>query len=164
MNELWLGDTGSDMYALKRTWSKPSRMFYWAVGIHYSLNSLGKSRRWAAYQWIRICLEKHAQECPLQNDAFCLALSPTKSSCSGTAFIGVRAVIRPQQVGISDFDREFPTASLSRAERYHVERVSVWCPVRFRAHLPHSISEFILGDNENHWPFFQVRADCRAAM
>lgn len=105
---------------------------------------MGKSHCWAAYQWMRICLEKHApKNYPLQNDTFCLSPSPTKSSRSVIAFIAGRAFILPQQVGIMDFEREFPTASLSWAERCRVEPVSVWCPVRFRAHLPDSIFEFI---------------------
>lgn len=121
-------------------------MFYWAVGIHYSLShqQLGKKLSLSSIpmnknMFSKACSKKY----PLQNDTFCLSLSPTNSSHSVIGFIAGRAFILPQQVGITDFDREFPTASLSRAERCHVERVSVWRPVRFRAHLPDSIFEFI---------------------
>ncbi len=97
----------------------------------------------------KACSKKY----PLQNYTFCLSLSPTKSSRSVIAFIAGRAFILPQQVGITDFDREFPTASLSRAKRCRVEQVSVWRPARFYFWIHKD------GDNENHWPFLQVTAE-----
>lgn len=131
-------------------------MFYWAVGIHYSLShqQLGKKPPLSSIPMNKNIFRKAcSKKYPLQNYTFCLSLSPTKSSRSVIAFIAGRAFILPQQVGITDFDREFPTASLSRAERCRVEQVSVWRPARFYFWIHKD------GDNENHWPFLQVTAE-----